>query len=117
MTLANAKEIVMGEVTCQGKPALFSELRLDSKTIPKPLYVYHVRHSDEDFLKAVTVEKKVAVNHRGTLITIDKLDLGPGGIYRLAPDDLNFRRDEVKSLEFFMQQHRIKPRVRDDHER
>jgi hypothetical protein len=117
MTFANAKEIVMGEVTCQGKPALFSELRLDSKTIPKPLHVYQVRHSDEDSMKAVTVEKQVMVNHRGTLITIDKLDLGRDGIYRLAPDDLNFRRDEIKSLEFFMQQHRIKSRMRDDHER
>jgi hypothetical protein len=116
MPLANAKEIVMGEVICQGKPALFSELRLDSKTIPRPLHVYHVRHSDEDWTKPVSVERQVVVNHYGTLITIDKLNLGKDGIYRLDKP-FDFDRNEIKTLEFFMQQHRVKPKARVSHER
>ncbi len=44
-------------VTLFGKPALFTPLRIDRKTVQEGLFAYDIRHSDDDG-NAVTVEKK-----------------------------------------------------------
>jgi len=57
-----------------GQPALLTEDRLDSESVPKGLHLYHVRHSDDDAGVPCTVEPVVRVNHYGAIITTDKID-------------------------------------------
>ena len=74
------------------KPALFSNGRVDRKTLPDGLYAYDLRGSDFDTGDPIAVEDKVSVNHAGTVILGEPLDLGDEG--RLMLDDnLNFAGD------------------------
>ena len=36
------------EVTIMGKPALFTDFRIDRTTVPEGVYRYELRHGDED---------------------------------------------------------------------
>lgn len=61
-----------------GKPALFSNDRITPKDIPKGLYCYDLRHSDDGDCFA-TIEPKVTVNHGGSIITDEPIDFGKEG--------------------------------------
>jgi len=65
----NAHEEHFEEVTVFGMPMLFTCLRVDRSTVPGNLYIYEVRHADEDWGEPVQVCKGVLVNHYGTLIS------------------------------------------------
>ena len=52
---------------------LFTILRVDPKSVPKGLYVYDIRHSDEDWCEPATIEPKVVVNHMGAIITNEEI--------------------------------------------
>jgi hypothetical protein len=111
----DAKTVTFGEITFQGQPVLHSEMRIDHKTIPRGLYVYEVRHADDDFLIPRQICKRVLVNFYGTLITAKPLHLPPEGLYLDKPYD--FENAEIRSLDEFMTFHRIKPKAKDTMER
>ena len=50
----DAKKLTYQEVTILGKPALFTECRLDRTTVPEGVYRYELRHADEDWGEPVT---------------------------------------------------------------
>jgi hypothetical protein len=58
-----------------GKPALFSNSRIDRVTVPGNLYCYDLRGSDNDPGRPVTVENKVGVNHAGTVLAIEPVTI------------------------------------------
>lgn len=60
------------------QPALFTNARLNLDDIPKGLFLYHLRSGDngEQFC---TLEKSVGVNHGGSIVTSEPLDLGEEG--------------------------------------
>lgn len=66
---------VFEEVTVLGKPMLFSCLRIDRDTVPKGLYLYEVRHDDEQQGDPVQIANWIMVNHWGTLISNKPLRL------------------------------------------
>lgn len=88
-----------------GKPALFTNARIDKNTVPLGLYCYDLRGSDRDPGNPVTLETHVAVNHAGTVLTPDKVKIPKAG-YKPLKDGLNFLGDEL-SLEQFCQEHQI----------
>jgi len=64
--------------------ALFTNERMTDTDVPKGLYCYHLRHGDNgDFC---SIEKNVAVNHGGTIIVAEPLDLG-NQKYLMLDDD------------------------------
>lgn len=78
-----------------GKKALFTEERISETILPDGLYKYDLREGDDpDTFYYATVEKNVLVNHAGTILTTEPIDLGPDGY--IAFDDL----DEDESLNF-----------------
>ena len=88
------------------KPALFSNGRVDRKTLPDGLYAYDLRGSDYDSGDPIALEEKVVVNHAGTVILGEPLELGDEG--RLMLDDnLNFAGefggDTISLREFWEQ--------------
>lgn len=78
------QEIVLFDVLM-----LFGNERVDSAALPDGIYCYGLRGSDYDPGLLCAVEKKVDVNHAGTILTAVPLDLSEKGYLRLG-EELNF---------------------------
>ncbi len=86
-------------------PGLFSNGRIDAADIPEGLYRYDLRGSDYDPGDPVTVEKRVVVNHAGSILTAKPLDIPEGGSLRLTEDEgLNFVGGEITAYQFKAEQ-------------
>lgn len=75
-----------------GKPALFTNVRVDRDSVPAGYYVYDVRGSDYDCGRLHTLERRVLVNHAGTVIAFEPL-LGEKQEYRKCSHKFNFLGD------------------------
>ena len=106
----NAHSIVMGEVSFQGIPALFSELHIDRKTVPRELHVYELRRSQEDPFMPVLITDSVEAYFYGTLITTKPLRMPREGVF-LNGNPFDFKNCEKMNLERFMGLNRIKPKA------
>ena len=82
-----------------GKPALFTNSRMDVSTVPLGFYCYNLRGSDNDPGRPVTLELYVGVNHAGTVLTSEPVKIPKSGYKRLR-DGLNFLGDEISLKEF-----------------
>ena len=67
------------EITVYGKPALFTSIRIKRDTIPDGLYAYDVRHDDECRGIPCEIAPFVMVNHWGTIILAEPLELPDDG--------------------------------------
>ncbi len=82
-------------VSVCGHPCLFSNGRLTEDDIPRGLFLYHLR-SGINGEQICTVETRVNVNHGGSIVTSEKLDLGETGFLQLDGDHtLNFIGEEI----------------------
>lgn len=79
------KEMFPAEVCLvQGKPFLFTNMRVDRKTIPEGMYAYDVRDDcDGEFWE---IQQFVMVNHWGTIIGFEPVELEDGQ-YWCPPDE------------------------------
>lgn len=104
--IAEPKDAAMyQEVEIFDVPGLFSNGRIADEDIPKGMYRYDLRGSDDDPGMPVTVEKNVVVNHAGSILTAQPLDLGDEGILRLTEEEgLNFVGGELTAYHFFNEQ-------------
>lgn len=61
----------------QGHPVLFTPSRVKylKEPLPEDIEVYEIRHSDEGF-EACQLARNIWINHYGTLLSADKIDLG-----------------------------------------
>lgn len=73
----DAMEETFENVTVSGYPMLFTCLRVDRKTVPEGLFLYEVRHDDDQQGEPVQIANWVMVNHWGTLISNRKIALEP----------------------------------------
>lgn len=93
------------EVEIFDVPGLFSNGRIADKDIPKGLFRYDLRGSDDDPGMPVTVENHVTVNHAGSILTAQPLDLGEDGrLYLTEEEGLNFVGGEITAYRFFNEQ-------------
>ena len=83
-----------------GKPALFSNGRIDRDKLPEGLYCYEMRGSDDDPGMPVTIQEHVVVNHAASVITAEPIDLTEQSFLYLGEDGLNFTGDEQTVKEF-----------------
>lgn len=83
-----------------GKPALFSNGRIDRDKLPEGLYCYDLRGSDDDPGMPVTIQEHVVVNHAASVITAEPIDLTEQSFLCLGEDGLNFTGDEQTVKEF-----------------
>ena len=58
---------------------VFADARIAEQDVPEGLYKYDLRYLDER-REFTSVEKKVIINHGGTVLLKEKLDLGPDGV-------------------------------------
>ena len=71
----DAREEVYDVVDVDGRLCLFTNMRLDRDTIPKGLYCYDVRDSDSLGGSLAEVKPFVLVNHWGTIISWEEIEL------------------------------------------
>lgn len=72
------------------KIMLFANERLTNEDIPNGWYVYHLRQSD-DGDRFCSIEKRVLVNHGGSIVSKDPIDLGESDCIELNDEtDPNF---------------------------
>lgn len=77
MIRVNAMDVTWEKVDVLGKEGLFTCLRVDKTTIPKGWYFYEVRHDDFCYGDPIEIALGVLVNHWGTLIMEEPLELIP----------------------------------------
>ena len=79
------------EIELFDKPGLFSNGRIARDTLPEGVYCYDLRGSDYDPGDPIYVEDRVGVNHAGSVILAEPLDLSKEGYLRLTEEEgLNF---------------------------
>lgn len=93
MARHNANDIVWGKIEIFGKECLFSDLRIDRKTIPEGWFMYEVRHDDEDWSNPVEIGLGILVNFFGTIITKEELKLIPSTVTNNAYLDIDPEKD------------------------
>lgn len=110
------KQMRKGESECQidsgdeyerielfGQTALFTNDRITDADIPKGLHCFQLRTSD-DGSHFCSIEKRVAVNRGGSVVTKEPLDLGEKGFIPLTEDtEPNFMGEIVTFADFIEQ--------------
>ena len=99
------------EVELFGKPALFSNGRIDRDKLPEGLYAYDLRGSDYDPGLPVTIQEHVVVNHAATVIAAAPIELPEQGFLYLGEDGLNFTGGEQTVKEFLHAQYPEKAKL------
>lgn len=90
------------EITILDKPALFTSIRIDCGTITNGYHLYEVRHDDDCQGDAVQIALKITVNHWGSIITRDELELGEDGFLDIEPEDINYSVGDCRSMVEFI---------------
>lgn len=75
----NASTEEFQHVELLGKYALFTNGRIDRSTVPEGWYCYDFRGSDDDPGELRYIEESVAVNHAGSILMPEKLELPASG--------------------------------------
>lgn len=65
----NVPEVEWEAVTVMGIPMLFTDSRVDRTSVPEGIYMYEVRHSDDDWGEPTEIGTCVFVNYFGTLLS------------------------------------------------
>ena len=79
------------EIELFDKPGLFSNGRIVRDNLPEGVYCYDLRGSDYDPGEPVCVEEQVVVNHAGSVLLTDPLELAENGRLMLTEEEgLNF---------------------------
>ena len=87
-------------IEIEGQTALFTNSRMTDADIPKGLHCYHLRHDDDGNFCAL--EKSVAVNHGGSVIVLEPIELGENGCISLNNKNApNFTGNTTLMEEFF----------------
>ena len=99
----NIRDEKMQAVEFMDRKALFSDTRLKKGEVPEGLYRYELRdRGDGEFC---SVEKEVVVNHAGTLLMKEPLDLGENGYIELDNETgLNFLGYDQTMQEFMTEE-------------
>ena len=75
------------EVRFHGQPALFTSLRVKAASIPEGLHRYEIRHEGGE---PCQITRGILVDHYGTLLTSDPIQLPADGYLAISPEDLVF---------------------------
>lgn len=81
-----------------GKKVLFTSERIRDSDLPKGFYKYEVRHDDECQGIMCEIAKRIFVNHWGTILSKEEIDLGSDGYLLIDEEkDVDYL-DDSKSL-------------------
>lgn len=87
-------------ITLFGKPALFTNGRIDKSVLPEGVYAYDLRGSDYDPGCPMYIEDHVRVNHAGTILTLEPLDANNEPVFMAISNGMNFLGEHMTLDEF-----------------
>ena len=96
----NVREEEFEHIELFGKPALFSNHRIDRDTVPEGFYLYDLRGSDNDPGRPITMENRVAVNHAGAVLTAEPVKFQKEKDYRRISGKINFLGEQLSLAQF-----------------
>ena len=105
-TISDTEEFELIEVCDQ--IALFTNERINEWQVPEGLYLYHLREGDDETF--ATLEKVVTVDHGGSVLTKEPIDLGKEDFVDFTEDESlspNFLGDEISLRDFIDGNHTI----------
>ena len=100
----NASTEEFQHVELLGKYALFTNGRIDCSTVPEGWYCYDFRGSDDDPGELRYIEESVAVNHAGSILMPEKLELPASGRLDVR-DEFGFLDEGDMTLHEFCEVH------------
>jgi antirestriction protein ArdC len=93
------------EIELFEKPGLFSNGRIARDNLPEGVYCYDLRGSDDDPGEPVSVEEKVLVNHAGSVLLTEPLELPETRYLMLTEEEgLNFTGGFSTLAQFLQEQ-------------
>ena len=95
----DAEKELFERIELFGKPALFTNSRIDISSVPPGFFCYSLRGSDDDPGRPVILEKYVGVNHAGTVLSPKEIKIPDSG-YRWLGDGLNFLGETIRLQQF-----------------
>lgn len=99
----NANEETYEMLEICGQTVLFTSARIDRKTIPNELYAYDLRHDDGCQGNICEIKPLVAVNHWGTIICKEPIEMNEHGYRLVAEEEYNYIGESV-TLEDFQEE-------------
>lgn len=93
----------MQHIELLGKPALFSDSRVNRSTVPDGWYVYDLRGSDYDPDLISTLEARVIVNYAGSILTPEPVIFPDGQDYLDVKGQTDFLDEEITLIDFCRQ--------------
>ena len=88
------------------KYALFTNARIDRSTVPKGWHCYDFRGSDDDPGELCYIEKSVTVNHAGSVLMPEKLEMPASGRLDVR-DEIGFLDEGDMTLREFCEAHQL----------
>ena len=73
MNRIDARCLTYEKVIVFGKEMFFTDWRVDRKTIPEELFIYEVRHSDDNMFQPKEISEYIWVNYYGFLVSREPL--------------------------------------------
>ena len=95
----NAHEADYERFEIFGRDALFTNLRIDRKTLPEGLYAYDLRDCDECSGEPSEVKSFVLVNHWGTVVVREPIEGADDGVL-MSKEDYNYLGEDMTLEEF-----------------
>ncbi len=90
MNSINAYEESYEAIEILGKEALFSNARSDRASLPEGIYGYDIRHTNDDQSVPGEIAPYIWVNHYGTVLINEELNLGEEQSILIDEDAVNF---------------------------
>lgn len=92
-------EISFELITMLDKPVLFIDSRINKDLVPSGLYVYDLRETD-DGGRAGEIKEHIMVNHYGTIICKEPIELSDGDCKFITEDDYGFEGEDMTLLDY-----------------
>ena len=100
-----ANAVVYDAVTVFGKPALFSDYRIDRSTVPPGLHMYELRHEDEDWSAPCQIAREIFVNFFGTILSAEPIPLDNDGYRDLDRGELIYAAHNTASISKYLSEY------------
>lgn len=93
------------QVELFGSSVLFTDLRIDRGTVPDGLYLYELRHADEDWGEPCELARGILVNFFGSVLTSDPIQLPPQGWLPIRENDFDYTGDPSVTAKDYLTAH------------
>lgn len=96
----DARKIEYETLELLGNTVLFTCLRIDRATVPEGLHAYDVRHDDDCTGIMCEIAPNVLVNHWGTVLSREPIELTDNGRRFITEDDYSYLGDEMSLSDY-----------------